>query len=328
MKAAWYTEKGPARDVLQIGELPTPTPAPGEVLIRVRASGVNPSDIKGRGGTGATAFPQVVPNQDGSGEIFAVGSPELSSRVGERVWFYESQLGRWNGSAAEFTTLPAYKAVHLPDDVTFEEGACLGVPALTAWRCVFADGSVAGKNVLVSGGAGAVGRYAIQFAKNGGARVIATVGNAESAVAAAAAGADLVLNRHEDDLPAAIAKFTGDGDGRGVDRVVEVAFAANLDLIVKTISPNGVVATYSSDADAEPKIPFWPLVMLHVTVRFVLVYAMPKDAHLEGAKAINTALQANQLTHQIGRILPLESIVEAHEAVERGEMGKTIIIMP
>jgi NADPH2:quinone reductase len=327
MKAAWYSSKGPARDVLQVGELPTPTPAPGEVLIRVRASGVNPSDTKGRGGRGM-AFPRIVPNQDGAGEIVGVGSPELENRIGERVWFYESTLGRWNGSAAEFTTVPAYKAVRLPDGVSFEEGACLGIPAMTAWRCVFADGPVDGKVVLVSGGAGAVGRYAIQFAKLGGARVIATVGNAEAAASASAAGADLVLNRHVDDLATAIAGFTGDANGRGVDRFVEVAFGANLELIVKTISPNGVVASYASDAVPEPKLPFWPLVMLDVTIRFVLVYVMPKQAHLEAAEAINSALEAKQLTHHIGRTLPLASIVEAHEAVERGDLGKTILLLP
>jgi NADPH2:quinone reductase len=274
------------------------------------------------------AFPRIVPNQDGAGEIVGVGSPELENRIGERVWFYESTLGRWNGSAAEFTTVPAYKAVRLPDGVSFEEGACLGIPAMTAWRCVFADGPVDGKVVLVSGGAGAVGRYAIQFAKLGGARVIATVGNAEAAASASAAGADLVLNRHVDDLATAIAGFTGDANGRGVDRFVEVAFGANLELIVKTISPNGVVASYASDAVPEPKLPFWPLVMLDVTIRFVLVYVMPKQAHLEAAEAINSALEAKQLTHHIGRTLPLASIVEAHEAVERGDLGKTILLLP
>ena len=327
MKAAWYSKNGPAREVLEIGDLPDPTPGPGEVLVRVRASGVNPSDTKGRGGRGM-AFPRIVPNQDGAGEIVGVGSPELVSRIGERVWFYESTLGRWNGSAAEFTTVPAYKAVRLPDGVSFEEGACLGIPAMTAWRCVFADGPVDGKVVLVSGGAGAVGRYAIQFAKLGGARVIATVGNAEAAASASAAGADLVLNRHVDDLATAIAGFTGDANGRGVDRFVEVAFGANLELIVKTISPNGVVASYASDAVPEPTLPFWPLVMLDVTIRFVLVYVMPKQAHLEAAEAINSALEAKQLTHHIGRTLPLASIAEAHEAVERGDLGKTILVLP
>jgi len=327
MKAAWYATKGAARDVLQVGELPTPKPAPGEVLIRVRASGVNPSDTKGRSGTGAPAFPQVVPNQDGAGEIVAVGSPELESRIGERVWFYESQLGRWNGSAAEYTTLPAWKAVHLPDGVSFEEGACLGIPAMTAYRCVFADGPVTGKTVFVSGGAGAVGRYAIQFAKLGGAKVIASVGNDEAAASAAAAGADLVLNRHTDDLHARVAAFTGDAKGRGVDRFVEVAFGANLDLIGKTLAPNGVVATYASDAAPQPTLPFWPMIFLDATIRFVLVYVMTAEAHLEAAAGINAALEANQLTHQIGRVLPLDDIVAAHEAVERGELGKTIIAL-
>lgn len=327
MKAAWYSTKGPARDVMQVGELPTPKPVPGEVLIRVRASAVNPSDTKSRSGNGAASFPQVVPNQDGAGEIVGVGSPELESRIGERVWFYESQLGRWNGSAAEYTTLPAHKAVRLPDGVSFEEGACLGIPAMTAYRCVFADGSVTGKTVFVSGGAGAVGRYAIQFAKLGGARVIASVGNDDAAASATAAGADLVLNRHTDDLPARVAAFTGDPKGRGVDRFVEVAFGANLELIGKTLAPNGVVATYASDAVPEPTIPFWPMVFLDATIRFVLVYVMSAEAHAEAVAGISAALEAGQLTHQIGRVLTLDDIVAAHESVERGDLGKTVIML-
>lgn len=327
MKAAWYEAKGPAGEVLQVGEMPTPQPGPGELLIRVRASGVNPSDTKGRSGArGNTAmpFPRIVPHQDGAGEVVGAGSPELADRVGERVWFYEAQLGRAFGAAAEYVVLPAHQAQPLPDSVSFEAGASLGVPAMTAHRCVFADGPVQGKVVLVTGGAGAVGRYAVQFAKLGGARVIATVSREDQAASAKAAGADLVLNRRTDDLAAAIRAFTG--AERGVDRVVEVAFGANLDLTLRVLAPRGMVATYASDAVPEPALPYWPLVMLDATVRFVLVYVMDRAAHDAAAAAIGEALAAGRLSAEIGAVYPLERIAEAHQAVESGgALGKVIV---
>jgi len=327
MKAVWYETKGAARDVLTVGELPTPQPGPGELLVRVRASGVNPSDTKGRGGArGNTAmpFPRITPHQDGAGEVVASGSPELAGRVGQRVWFYEAQLGRAFGAAAEYVALPAHQVLPLPDGVSFEAGASLGVPAMTAHRCVFADGPVDGKVVLVTGGAGAVGRYAIQFAKLGGARVIATVSRDDQAASARAAGADLVLNRRTDDLAAGIRAFTG--VERGVDRVVEVAFGANLELTLQVLAPRGVVATYSSDAVPAPTLPDWPLVMLDATVRFVLVYVMDRAAHEAAAAAIGEALATGRLSADIGAAYPLERIAEAHEAVE-GErvVGKVIV---
>jgi NADPH2:quinone reductase len=327
MKAAWYEAKGAAREVLQVGEMATPEPGSGELLIRVRASGVNPSDTKGRNGARGNTkmpFPRIVPHQDGAGEVVAAGSPELSGRVGERVWFYEAQLGRALGAAAEYVALPAHQAQPLPDDVSFEAGATLGVPAMTAHRCVFADGPVEGQVVLVTGGAGAVGRYAIQFAKLGGAQVIATVSRDDQAASAKAAGADLVLNRKTDDLAAAIRAFTG--TERGVDRVVEVAFGANLDLTLQILAPRGVVATYSSDAVPEPTLPYWPLVMLDATVRFVLVYVMDRAAHDAAAQAIGQALAAGRLSAEIGAVFPLDRIAEAHEAVEAGSgLGKVIV---
>lgn len=328
MRAAWYERKGPAKDVLVVGELPTPEPGPDELLVRVRASGVNPSDTKGRGGARgnvAMPFPRIVPHQDGAGEVVAAGSPDLAARVGERVWFYEAQLGRPFGSAAEYVAVPAAKAVRLPAAVGFEEGACLGVPAMTAHRAVFADGPVQGRTVFVSGGAGSVGRYAVQFARRGGARVIASVGSDHGAASAKAAGADLVLDRRAPDLAERVAAFTGAKDGRGVDRFVEVAFGENLPLIQRLLKINGVVATYASDVEPEPRLPFWPLVGLNATVRFVLVYAMDEAAHAAAARAITEALEAGGLTHDIAAVLPLSEIVEAHERVEAGAGGKVIV---
>lgn len=328
MRAAWYERKGPAAAVLTVDERPTPKPGPGELLIRVRASGVNPSDTKARGGFRGNMdmpFPLVIPHQDGAGEVVSAGLPELANRVGQRVWFYEAQFGRPFGSAAEYTVIPAHKAVQMPVNLSFEEGACLGVPAMTAHRAVFADGPVKDKTVFVSGGAGAVGRYAVQFAKLGGARVIATVGNEGSAASAKAAGADLVLDRRNDDLILRTAEFTNASDGRGVDRFVEVAFGANLPLIERLLKLNGVVATYSSDSVPDPKLPFWPLLMLDATIRLILVYRMDASAHTAAEHAINEALTIGSLTHDIAQVFDLEHIAKAHELVERGTRGKIIV---
>jgi NADPH2:quinone reductase len=281
MKAAFYERKGPAREVLQVGELPRPVPGEGEVLVAVKASAVNPSDTKGRGGARgnlAMPFPRIVPHQDGSGIIEAVGAGVAESRIGERVWIFEAQLGRAGGTAAEYTTVPSRQAIAMPDSISYEEAACLGVPALTAHRCVFADGPVEGKTVLVTGGAGAVGFYAIQFAKQGGARVVATVSTNQQEEVARQAGADLVVNRKLDDVVQATAGFVRSEGERSVDRIVEVAFGANLATSLRMLKPNGVVATYASDLEPEPALPFWPLVMLDATVRFVLVYAMTWEA--------------------------------------------------
>jgi NADPH2:quinone reductase len=327
MKAAWYEKKGSADDVLMVGEQPIPVPSPGELLIRVRASGVNPSDVKARGGArGQTQMPcpLIIPHQDGAGRVVAAGSPEVESWVGQRIWFYEAQLRRSSGAAAEYVALPARQISPLPDHVSYEEGACLGVPAMTAHRCVFSDGPVTGKTIFVSGGAGAVGRYAIQFAKLGGARVIASVSKAWQAPSALAAGADLVIDRLSDDILARTRDFTG--EQRGIDRFVEVAFGANLDIIAELLAPRGVVATYSSDAVPEPALPFWPLVMLDATVRFVLVYVMDRAAHDEAAGAINAALEKRDLSHIIAARYPLDDIAKAHRAMEDGSAQGKIIV--
>ncbi|MDP1572202.1 MAG: NADPH:quinone reductase [Vicinamibacterales bacterium] len=322
MRAAWYERKGPARDVLVVGELPKPSPGPGEVLVAVKASGVNPSDTKGRSGArGNTAmpFPLIIPHQDGAGIIEAVGDGVPRARIGEGVWIYEAQLGRAFGTAAGYVAVPAANAVPMPDGLGFVEAACLGVPALTAHRCVFADGPVAGQTVLVTGGAGAVGFYAVQFAKHGGARVIATVRGDAQADTARRAGADLVIDRTRDDVFARAGR---------VDRIVEVAFGANLETSVRMLNRNGVIATYSSDAEPAPTIPFWPLVMLDATVRFVLVYAMTAAAHAEAIEATNQAAREGWLQHHVGATLPLDRIADAHELVESGRAGGKVVVEP
>ena len=328
MKAVWYERNGAAREVLQIGTLADPTPASGELLIRVRATGVNPSDTKGRlgtGGVGIMPFPRIIPHQDGAGEVVAAGSPDLAHRVGERVWFYEAQFGRPFGAAAEYVTVPSRQALNLPGEISFEAGASLGVPAMTAHRCVFADGPVDGKVVLVAGGAGSVGRFAIQFAKQGGARVIATVSREAQARSARAAGADLVLNRTSDDLEAGIRAFTG--ADHGVDRIVEVAFGANLALNLKVLARNSVIASYSSNVE-ETTIPYRQMSYLDATVRFVLVYLMDRNAHDAAASAIGDGLREAWLKAEICATYPLSEIVAAHEAVESGAVVGKVVVIP
>jgi NADPH2:quinone reductase len=326
MRAIVYDRKGPAREVLHLAVMPDQTPRSGDVLVRVHTSGVNPSDTKSRGGwAGAVKmpFPRIIPHQDGAGVIEAVGEGVPSTRVGERVWIYEGQWQRAFGTGAEYIALPAERAVALPASVSFTDGACIGIPLMTAHRTVFADGPVTGKTVLVTGGAGAVGHYAIQLAKWGGATVITSVSSDAKAEAARMARADHVINYKTSDLAARVMEITG---GMGVDRIVEVAFGANLPITQKVIKTNGVVATYSSDADMEPKIPFRPFLARDVTVRFVLVYVMPREAKMAAIGAITECLQAGVLRHHVYREYEMAEAAEAHDAIESGKSLGNVVV--
>jgi NADPH2:quinone reductase len=268
-------------------------------------------------------YPRIIPHQDGAGVIEAVGPDVPASRVGERVWIYEAQLGRAFGTAAEFVALPAEQAVRLPDHISFSEGACLGVPAMTAHRCVFTDGPVQGQTILVAGGAGAVGHYAIQLAKWGGATVISTVSSDEKAEVARLGGADHILNYRREDIAGRILDLT---EGQGLDRVVEVAFGQNLSLNLAVLKPSGVIASYASDVEPEPKLPFSALMMKNITVHFVLVYVMSKAAHQQAKEAITSCLEQGLLKHQIARHFSLTEVALAHEAVESGRMVGNVVV--
>jgi NADPH2:quinone reductase len=323
MRAAWYERNGPAAEVLRVGELPVPEPGPGEVRVRIVASGLNPTDVKARAGSRPIGHPRVVPHQDGAGVIDKVGPGVPASRVGERVWLYIVQWQRAWGTAAEFTVVPARLAVTLPANTSFAEGACLGIPAVTAHRCLFADGPLDGQTVLVTGGAGAVGNYAVQLAKWAGARVIATVSSPEKAALAAAAGADHTVNYRTSDVAAEILALTG---GAGVDRIVDVDFGGNLPASVKVIKTNGTIATYASMGEPEPKLPFYALMARNATVRPVLLYTMPERAKDEAARDIAHLVEAGRLIHVIGARFPLERIVEAHQAQESGKVTGNIVV--
>ncbi len=333
MKAAWYERNGSARDVLQVGEVDKPKLEPGKVLVRVFVTSVNPSDTKRRARWPLpSGVIRQIPHQDGAGVIEDVGDGVPNSRVGQRVWIYEALVSGKAGCAAEYVVVPSENAIELPDNVPFERGACLGVPALTAHRCVFADGPVRGKTLLVTGGAGAVGVHAIQFAKAAGARVFTTVSRMEQAIVAREAGADLVINRHEEDVVARIQE-TVDAPGapaldRIVDRVIDVAFGDTLASTMKLLKPNGVIATYASDAQPEPAIPFWPLLFLDATIRFVNVYGMSREAHESAIQSTTIGLQEGWLKTTIASRFSLGQIVAAHEASESGKtIGKIIVLI-
>ncbi len=329
MRAAWYEQNGSARDVLKVGELAKPVIEPGKVLVRVHAAGVNPSDTKRRARVPLlTGNKQQIPHQDGAGVIEEVGEGVSTFRLGQRVWIYEALVAGKAGCAAQYVVVPSKNAVELPEDVSFELGACLGVPALTAHRCVFADGPVKGKTVLVTGGAGSVGVHAIQFAKAAGAGVFTTVSRPQQALVARAAGADLVIDRHEEDVVGRVQEKAATVGGPAIDRIIDVAFGETLASSTKLLKVGGVIATYASDAQPEPTIPFLPLLFLDATIRFVNVYMMSREAHESAIAATTVGLREGWLKPTIASRFPLDQIVAAHEASETGKsIGKVVIIL-
>lgn len=324
MRAAWYERTGDP-DVLVVGELPDPVPAAGEVRVRIAVAGINPRDVKRRAGSGGRVMehPLVVPGDDGAGVVDAVGTGVSADRVGRPVWVHSANHLRPLGTSAEYVTVPAAQAIPLPDGVSFVEGACLGVPALTAHRCVFADGPVEGRTVLVTGGAGAVGRYAVQMAALAGAEVIATASTPDKRRAASDAGARHVVDRRRTDAAETVSRLVGPG---GVDRVVDVAFGANLALSSAVVGLNATIATYGSDAEPEPVLPFYPLMRRGVTIRTVLVFVMPAPALAAAIRDVTAHLEAGRLTHLVAEQYPLGNIAAAHRAVERGShLGRILL---
>jgi NADPH:quinone reductase len=325
MRAAWYDATGPAREVIRTGEAPRPEPGPGEVLVRVHASGVNPSDTKRRAGwrNEPLAHPRIIPHSDGAGVIEALGAGVDEGRIGERVWLWNAQRGRASGTCAEYVALPQAQAVALPEGTGFIEGACLGVPATTAHFAVLADGPLVGQTVLVQGGAGAVGDYAVQWAKRSGAHVVATVGSDAKAALARASGANAVVNRRTEDVVRRVLELTA---GQGVDRIVEVDFGANLERDAALIKPNGVIASYSSTARPEPVFPYYPLAYKGVTLRLVQAYILPQPARALAIADIGEALCAGRLQHRIAGVFPLAETAAAHELQESGEAVGNVVV--
>jgi len=325
MKATWFDRFGPAGDVLVVGEQPTPDPGPGEVLVRLATTGVNPSDVKKRAG----AFPDlldggpVIPHSDGAGVIEAVGSGVSSARVGQRVFVYQAQYGRRLGTAAEYVSIDSERAPLLPDAASFAVGACIGIPIMTAHRCVLADGDVAGQRLLVTGGAGRVGYYAIQWACRNGARVLATAGNAADAGLCRSLGAEHVVNHRETGWGRQLVDYL---DGEKFDRVIDVEFGANVGEILACIRTGGTIATYSSTVVPEPALPFRTMMFMDLALRMVLVYAMPEAAKRAAVAHTQAALRNGELEHRIAHELPYARMAQSHELVEAGGCGGCVVV--
>jgi len=322
MRAAVYREHGPAGDVLRVEEIETPSPGPGEVRVRVAYSGVNPTDWKSRSGTvplpRSTHFQ--VPNQDGSGVVDEVGPGVDPARVGQRVWLYLAAYRRPYGSAAQFTVIPSDQAIPLPDNASMQLGASLGVPAVTAHRCLFADGPIDGKTVLVAGGAGSVGHFAIQQALAAGATVLTTVSSDAKMALARQAGARHVVNYRSPDAADQIRAVAPEG----VDRFIEVAPASNLRLDLDVAAPNAMIACYAAEPQP-PQLVVRELMNRNVVLRFVLLYTMPDVAFRQAAADITGALTAGLLTPLPTTVFPLDDTAAAHDAVEGGAVGKVLI---
>ena len=318
MLAAHYSEPGGSH-VLTVSEVPTPEPGPGELRVRLTVAGVNPTDWKSRAGA-AVAFDFQVPGQDGAGVVDAVGEGVDEARVGERVWVYFAAWQRQWGTAAQYTVVPAAQAVPLPGGASDELGASLGIPALTAHRCLLADGPIDGRSVLVAGGAGAVGHAAIELARWAGARVVTTVSGEEKAALARAAGADAVVNYREPGAAERIREAAPDG----VDRIVELALGPNLELDLAVAAPYAVISTYAADVQTA-EVPVRPLMTPNLVLRFVLVYTIPRPALKAAVEGVSNAVAAAALTPLPLHRFPLAETAAAHDAVEGGALGKVLI---
>jgi NADPH2:quinone reductase len=296
MKAAWYEKQGAARDVLVVGEIPDPTPEAGQVRIRIAASGINPGDIKKRQGAFGygMAYPRVIPHSDGAGRVDQLGAGVSSEWMGRSVWCYGAQSYRPFGTAAEFAVIPVDQIAPLPEKVSMEQGACLGIPGITAHRAVHVAGPVNGRIVLVQGAAGAVGLCTVALARYAGARVIGTVRSTSDQETAFRAGAhDLVLSDRE--LTAHVRALAPEG----VDHIVEVAFGANIEADVELLKLGGSIASYATDNPA-PNIPFWQMVFKNIRVYFLGSDDFPKEAKVLAARDLNAALEAGWPGFEIG----------------------------
>lgn len=322
MRAAYYERNGAADEVLHVGEVETPRPGPGEVRVKLKTSGVNPSDVKTRAGTARKiAFPRVIPHSDGAGEIDMAGDGVSGRHVGERVWIWNGQWKRPFGTAAEFIVLPEQQTVRLPATISFEAGACLGIPALTAWHAIDIAGTAAGKILLIAGGAGAVAHYAIQFAKARKATVITTVSSDAKAKVAREAGADHIINYKTGNVGESVMALTGNA---GVDAVIELDLTANAPLLPSVLRPYGTVVVYGTGPQAQ--IPASFCLGNNITLKFMIVYELTSDARARAIADITRMLEADALIHTIAQSFPLSDIVAAHQTVEQGKAIGNVIV--
>ncbi len=323
MRAAFYERNGTAREVLRVGDMETPQAGAGEVRVKLATSGVNPSDVKSRQGTTRKiAWPRVIPQSDGAGVIDQVGDGVPKSRIGERVWVWNGQWKRAFGTGGEYIALPSAQAVKLPDKISFEAGACLGIPAMTAYHAVALTQAAKGATLLVAGGAGSVSQYVIQFAKMVGATVLTTVSSAEKAKVGREAGADHTIDYKRENVGKKVMEITGN---KGVEVVIEMDLAANAKLIPSVLRPNGSVIVYGTGP--EVVLPATFCLVNSITLKFFLVYELDAQERERAVSAISRALGEGRLQNRIGPTFPLAQTAAAHEAVERGTIGNVIVRM-
>ncbi|PRY24261.1 NADPH2:quinone reductase [Aliiruegeria haliotis] len=323
MKAVWYEEFGDADAVLTVGKMPDPAPGPGEVLVRVHASAINPSDVKLRAGArpgAAMEFPRIIPHSDGAGVIVAAGEGVDRNRLGQRVWIWNGQWQRPFGTAAELIALPQAQAVPLPDAATFAAGACMGIPAITAWTAVLGDGPVDGQTILVTGGAGTVGRYAVQMARLAGARVITTV---SSKTKAEHSTAEEWINYRDANVVDAVMEMTG---GAGVDRVVEVDFGANQDDSLAVLKSRGTIAAYASARVMTPVLQFYPMMFKNLTLRAFVVYLLDDAMRARGNAQLAAWLESGDLSHAVVDAGTLSDVPAGHDLVAAGQKLGTVVV--
>jgi NADPH:quinone reductase len=340
MRCVVYSATGDS-SVLEQVERPVPEPGAGEVRVRVVVAGVNPTDWKARAGlTGPNELPfsEVVPGQDAAGVVDAVGDGVTGVTAGDRVWVFLAQHERPTGTAAEFTVVPAARVVHLAEAASYDVGASLGVPAMTAHRALtvhedgprrLSPGALAGRAVLVTGGAGAVGHAAVQLARWAGAEVITTISSEAKARLATAAGAHHAVDYTDGNAADAIRAVAPDG----VDLVVDVALIQNVDLVGAVLKPRGSVAAYANTGGTEATLPFRAFMGLNARIQFVLLYTVGDAALRAAADDVAAAVAEGAL--EVGEAaglplvrFPLGRTAEAHDAVEQGAVGKVLIDVP
>ena len=323
MRAAWYSKNGEARDVLVVGDLPTPAPGPGEGRIRIATSGVNPSDVKSRS-TRPLGSERVVPHSDGAGVIDAVGDGVPPGRVGERVWVWNGQWQRPMGTAAEFIVLPQAQVVRLPESVDFAAAACFGIPLMTAFHAVRRLGDIAGRSVVVIGASSAVGHYAAQLAVLGGARVIGTVGSADKARHALAAGVEATIDYKSEPVAERVKQLTA---GRGADAIVDMDFSTTVRLLADGgLAPHGTLVSYGSNAYGDIGVPYRALLWNSFNLHFFLVYDLAAQDRRAAVEGLGRLAAEGKLSHTIGARFGLDEIAAAHEAVESGKLIGNVVV--
>lgn len=322
MRIGFYEKNGPASEVLHIGDMGTPEPGPGEVRIKLAFSGVNPSDVKARAGSRKITVPRIVPHSDGAGVIDAVGAGVSPARVGERVWTWNGQWKRPFGTCAEYIVLPQAMAVKLPDHISFEAGSCLGIPAMTASHAIEVAQAERGKTLLISGGAGAVAHYAIQFAKARGAKVITTVSSEAKSRIARDAGADHTIDYKSENVGERVMAITG---GTGVDAVVEMDFSSNAKLLPEVIRPRGLVVIYGNSKPTA-EVPSGFCLQNQITLRYIFVYELTEAERIRTIAEIMHLMNAKRLIHNVAAAYPLDELVAAHEAVEKGTAVGNVVV--